>query len=62
MSSVTTCNHCTLKNIRADWPGSVVGVLEEDDEFGVTWLKVVIDDEPAGVQFLELTDECVCHS
>lgn len=56
MSELTRCNYCTLQDVRRRNPGKRVSTRR--DEHG--WLRVLIDGEPAGISFLELTTRCVC--
>lgn len=59
MSELTTCNHCTLKEIRRRAKKAGRKVKLGKDEHG--WITVTVgDDAEPCAYFLELTSECVC--
>lgn len=59
MSWRTKCNYCVLEQIKRNNPGKEVTVVKAG-EYEYVDLQVLIDGQPAGVWFAELSDHCVC--
>lgn len=59
MSELTTCNYCTLQDIkrRADERGATVSLSK--DEYGWTVVQCSDKSKPSA-WLMKLTDHCVC--
>jgi hypothetical protein len=56
MSELTSCNFCTLQDIKRRNKGKKVTTQRDEDG----WIRVFVDGKPTGTSFMALTDHCVC--